>query len=142
VGNEAKFYIDGSWVDPLESGGAIAVIDPATEQEVARVAAGTVANVDAAVQAAHRAFTGYSRTTREERLILLADFLAAYKRRLPEIAAAMTIEVGIPKTFSERVQARIGEWHLETALKVLATMPLKRIGARPGSSANPSASVR
>jgi aldehyde dehydrogenase (NAD+) len=120
VGNEAKFYVDGSWVDPVEPGGTIAVIDPATEEEVACVAAGTVADVDAAVQAAHRAFAGYSRTTREERLALLADFLAAYKRRLPEIAAAMTSEVGIPKTFSERVQARIGEWHLETALKVLA----------------------
>jgi aldehyde dehydrogenase (NAD+) len=120
VGNEAKFYVDGSWVDPVEPGGTIAVIDPATEEEVACVAAGTVADVDAAVQAAHRAFAGYSRTTREERLALLTDFLAAYKRRLPEIAAAMTSEVGIPKTFSERVQARIGEWHLETALKVLA----------------------
>ena len=120
MGNEAKFYVDGAWVDPVEPGGTIAVIDPATEEEVACVAAGTVADVDAAVQAAHRAFAGYSRTTREERLALLTDFLAAYKRRLPEIAAAMTSEVGIPKTFSERVQARIGEWHLETALKVLA----------------------
>lgn len=79
MGSEAKFYIDGSWVDPLEPGGTIAVIDPATEQEVARVAAGTVADVDVAVQAAHRAFAGYSRTTREERLTLLTDILAAYK---------------------------------------------------------------
>ena len=32
----------------------------------------------------------------------------------------MTVEVGIPKTFSEGVQAKIGERHLQTAFNVLA----------------------
>lgn len=119
MSNEAKLYIDGCWVDPLEPGRWIAVINPATEEEVGRVAAGSEADVDAAVRAAHRAFPAYSESTREERLELLERILEGYRRRLPDIAAAMSAEVGIPKTFSEKVQARIGEWHLETAIKVL-----------------------
>lgn len=119
MSNEAKLYIDGCWVDPVEPGRWIAVINPATEEEVGRVAAGSEADVDAAVRAAHRAFPAYSESTREERLELLERILEGYRRRLPDIAAAMSAEVGIPKTFSEKVQARIGEWHLETAIKVL-----------------------
>ena len=119
MGNESKLYIDGRWVDPIEPGRWITVVDPATEEEVGRVAAASEADVDAAVQAAHRAFPSYSQSSREDRLALLESLLEGYKRRLPEIAAAMTAEVGIPKTFSEKVQARIGEWHLETAIKVL-----------------------
>ena len=119
MGNEAKFYIDGRWVDPVEPGDHIVVVDPSTEEEVARVARASRADVDAAVQAAHRAFASYSQTSREERLALLRRLLEVYRLRLPEISAAMTTEVGIPKTFSERVQASIGERHLETAIKVL-----------------------
>jgi len=103
----------------VEPGRWIAVMNPATEEEVGRVAAGSEADVDAAVRAAHRAFPAYSESTREERLELLERILEGYRRRLPDIAAAMSAEVGIPKTFSEKVQARIGEWHLETAIKVL-----------------------
>lgn len=103
----------------MEPGRWIAVMNPATEEEVGRVAAGSEADVDAAVRAAHRAFPAYSESTREERLELLERILEGYRRRLPDIAAAMSAEVGIPKTFSEKVQARIGEWHLETAIKVL-----------------------
>lgn len=116
---ESSLYIDGRWVDPAEPGRWITVINPATEEEVGWVAAGSAADADAAVQAAYRTFPAFSQSTREERLGLLEAILDGYRRRLPDIAAAMTAEIGIPKTFSEKVQARIGEWHLETAIKVL-----------------------
>ena len=123
--NESRLYIDGRWVDPIEPGRWITVINPATEEEVGRVAAGSEADVDAAVQAAHRAFPAYSQSTREERLGLLTRILDGYRRRLPEIAAAMTAEIGVPITFSEKVQARTGESHLETAIKVLREYPFE-----------------
>ena len=129
MSHRAKLYIDGQWVDPAVPGRLITVVNPATEEEVAQVAAGSEADIDAAVQAAHRAFPAYSQTTREERLALLEALLAAYKRRLPEIAAAMTTEVGIPKSFSEPVQANIGQRHLETAIEVLQGVSLRvRVG--------------
>jgi aldehyde dehydrogenase (NAD+) len=126
VGNEAKFYIDGQWLDPVESSGEIVVVNPATEEEVARVARGSTADVDAAVRAAHRALPSYSRTSREERIALLTRVLEGYRRRLPEMAAAMTTEVGIPTSFSEKVQARIGEWHLENDIEVLKEYPFEQ----------------
>ncbi len=125
MGHETKLYIDGRWVDPVETGRWITVVDPATEQEVAQVAAGSETDIDVAVRAAHRAFPSYSATSREERLELLEGILEGYKRRLSEIAAAMTTEVGIPKSFSEKVQACIGKRHLETAIKVLREYPFE-----------------
>ena len=126
MGNETKFYIDGQWVDPLDQSGEIVVVNPATEEEVARVARASTADVDAAVRAAHRAFPSYSQTSREERLGLLTRVLEGYRRRLPEMAAAMTTEVGIPTSFSEKVQARIGEWHLENDIEVLKEYPFEQ----------------
>jgi aldehyde dehydrogenase (NAD+) len=125
MGNEGRFYIGGEWVDPRESSGSIAVVNPATEKEVARVAAASAADVDAAVAAARDAFESYARTSREERLEILTRVLEAYRRRLPELAAAMTTEVGIPRSFSEQAQAPIGERHLKTAIDVLADYPFE-----------------
>ena len=121
MAHEGQFYIDGRWADPVDPGRWISVVNPATEEEVAQVAAGTEADIDAAVSAAHCAFESYSQTTRADRLELLENLLAAYRRRLPEIAAAMTTEVGIPKTFSEGVQAKIGERHIQAAFNALTS---------------------
>lgn len=120
MGHETQFYIDGRWVDPVDPGRWISVVNPATEEEVAQVAAGSEGDIDSAVSAASYAFESYSRTTRGDRLELLENLLAAYRRRLTEIAAAMTTEVGIPKTFSEGVQAKIGERHVQAIFNALA----------------------
>ncbi len=122
---QAQFYIDGRWVDPVEPGETIAVVDPATETEVARVAAATAADVESAVAAAHHAFESYGRTSREERLELLARVLDAYRRRMPEIAAAMTTEVGIPRGLAEGGQVMAGAGHLQRAIEVLTDYPLE-----------------
>lgn len=116
---EQSLYIDGRWVSPAEPGQFIAVIDPSTEEKIAEVACAGKADVDKALQAAQRAFVSFSQTTREERLELLEALLAAYRKRKAAIAEAMTAEVGIPASFSEPVQATIGERHLDTIIKVL-----------------------
>ncbi len=119
-----QFYIDGQWVDPVEPGETIAVVDPATEDEVALVAAATAADVESAVAAAHRAFESYSQTTREERIEFLTRLREAYKRRIPEIAAAMTTEVGIPRGLAEGGQVLAGARHLKEAMEALRDYPL------------------
>ena len=48
MGNEGKFYIGGRWVEPAGTGADIIVVNPATEEVVGRVAAGSAADVDAA----------------------------------------------------------------------------------------------
>ncbi|HET6476119.1 MAG TPA: aldehyde dehydrogenase family protein [Thermoleophilia bacterium] len=123
---QSQFYIGGRWVDPVGPGETITVIDPSTEVEVAQVAAASDADVDAAVRAAHAAFASYGRASREERLELLARVLEAYRRRMPEIAAAMTTEVGIPRGLAQGGQVMAGVGHLQRAIEVLADYPLEQ----------------
>ena len=122
----SRFYIDGQWVEPAHPGAEIAVVDPATEEEVARIAAASPDDVEAAVQAAHRAFESYSQTTREERVELLTALREAYKKRIPQIAEAMTTEVGIPKGLAEGGQVLAGARHLKMALEALREYPLEQ----------------
>ena len=65
-----RFYIDGAWVTP-PGRRELAVINPATEQQVGTIMLGTADDVDVAVKAARTAFETYSQTTREERVALL-----------------------------------------------------------------------
>ncbi len=122
----SRFYIDGRWVAPAHPGEDIAVIDPATEEEVARVAAASSDDVEAAVQAAHRAFGSWSQTTREERIGLLTALREAYKKRIPRIAEAMTAEVGIPKALAAGGQVLAGARHLKVAIDALRDYPLEQ----------------
>ena len=48
---ETECFIDGKWV-PAASGKTFATINPATEEEIAQVAEGDAADVDAAAKAA------------------------------------------------------------------------------------------
>ena len=51
--DRTKVFIDGRWVSPSGTG-SIEVVDPATEEVIGKVPAGSVADVDAAVSAARR----------------------------------------------------------------------------------------
>jgi aldehyde dehydrogenase (NAD+) len=126
VTDGSRFYIDGQWVEPAHPGNEIVVVNPATEEEAAKIAAASSADVEAAVQAAHRAFPSYSQTTREERIELLTRLREAYKKRIPEIAAAMTTEVGIPRGLAEGGQVLAGARHLKEAVEALREYPLER----------------
>lgn len=117
----SRFYIDGRWVEPCRPGDEIAVVDPATEEEVARVAAASPADVEAAVQAARRAFESWSQTSREERIEALTAVREAYKKRIPQIAEAMMTEVGIPRGLAFGGQVLAGARHLKEALEALKT---------------------
>jgi betaine-aldehyde dehydrogenase len=66
-----QLYINGEWVSP-DLGGYMDVIDPATEQVLQRVAAGTEEDIDHAVRAARRAFDSeWGQTTGAERAVWL-----------------------------------------------------------------------
>lgn len=113
-----KFYIDGAWVDPVAAR-TLDVINPATEQAVARISLGGAEDVDRAVKAAQRAFISFSRTSRQERIDLLEAILAEYGRRQDEMALAITTEMGAPAALARNAQAFMGAAHLSTAIAVL-----------------------
>jgi aldehyde dehydrogenase (NAD+) len=115
-----QFYIDGAWVDPVESK-ELKVINPATEEVAGVISMGSSKDVDRAVMAARRAFDSYSRTTPAERLALMERMLAAYKAHYDEIAQAISIEMGAPITLSKGSQTRIGVGHISAMIDVLKT---------------------
>jgi aldehyde dehydrogenase (NAD+) len=115
-----KFYIDGGWVDPAQPG-TLDVINPATECAYASIAMGSAVDVDRAVAAAKRAFPAFSRTSREQRLEILRNILAAYDERYEEIALAVSQEMGAPLSFAREAQAWAGQVHMKAAIAALET---------------------
>lgn len=116
--NYLQFYIDGRWVDPVVPK-SIDVINPATEKPAGRISMGSAADVDAAVNAARKAFASYSQTSVAERVALLERVIDEYKKRYADVAAAITEEMGAPVKLANEAQAAMGLAHLQTALGVL-----------------------
>jgi aldehyde dehydrogenase (NAD+) len=122
---QLQFYIDGRWVDPIEPH-RIDVVNPASEQVCGHISLASAADVDRAVKAARAAFATWSETSREERLAIFEKILAEYQRRAPDLAAAITEEMGAPVGLSERAQVPTGLMHLFTAAEVLKTYEFER----------------
>ena len=116
--NYLKFYINGTWVDPVTPK-TLDVINPATEAVAGRISMGSAADVDAAVRAARAAFASYSQTSVAERVALLEAIINEYKKRYADMAAAITEEMGAPAMLAQKAQAAMGVGHLTTALNVL-----------------------
>ncbi|BCP56069.1 aldehyde dehydrogenase [Kaistia sp. 32K] len=118
MSHNLQFYIDGAWVDP-EVPNVIDVIDPSTEDAFAQISLGTKADVDKAVAAARRAFETFGFTSPAERLELLRRVVEIYKKRSPDLALAVSREMGAPRPFALDSQVGIGLAHLEKIVEVL-----------------------
>jgi aldehyde dehydrogenase (NAD+) len=112
-----QFYIDGAWVAPSGSR-ELAVIDPSTEQACAVIAIGDDADADRAVAAAKRAFPRWSRTEPAERLRLVERLLDIYKRRAPDMAKAISMEMGAPIDMALERQVGAGAYHITNFITV------------------------
>ena len=122
-----KFYIDGAWVAPLQSQ-PMNVINPATEQAVATISIGSAADADRAVKAARKAFASYSQTTVAQRGELLQSIIAVYKKRMDDVAMAVSQEMGAPlEKLAKRAQAPAGLGHFIVAAKVLADFEFEKM---------------
>ncbi|MBS0502983.1 MAG: aldehyde dehydrogenase family protein [Proteobacteria bacterium] len=124
-----KHYIDGQWVES-EGGARHLVINPATEEPCTEITLGSKTDTDKAVAAARKAFETFSQTGVEERAALLERIAAVYKTRMPDIAAAISAEMGAPISFATAAQAPTGLGHLMTTLKALRDFPFEeKVGA-------------
>lgn len=129
MAERTKFYIGGTWVEPKEQR-TLPVVNPATEEAMYEIAIGGPADVDAAVAAARAAWPAFAATTREERLALLARILEVYAKRMRDIGAAISDEMGAPLGLAERVHAGAGLSHFMTTQEALKTYSFEeRIGA-------------
>ncbi|WP_321840378.1 aldehyde dehydrogenase family protein [Paraburkholderia bannensis] len=89
----AKHFIGGEWCPPA-SGETLAALDPSTGQPFAELARGNAADIDAAVQAARRAFEGpwgaLSPAERGRLLFALAGLVTRDKEILAQLEAQDT----------------------------------------------------
>jgi aldehyde dehydrogenase (NAD+) len=113
-----QFYIDGKWVAPTKPRD-FAVINPATEEQIATISLGSADDVDKAVAAAKRAFDSFSETTVEQRRELLKRIIAVYKAKSQEMAQAISSEMGAPLAFAKAAQVGAGLAHFMEILRVL-----------------------
>lgn len=129
MADREKFYIGGAWVSPHEAR-VFPVVNPATEERIYDLAIGGPADVDAAVAAARAAWPSFAATTREERVALLARIIELYGRRMRDVGAAISDEMGAPLTLGERVHAAAGLSHFMTTHEALKTFVFEeRLGA-------------
>jgi aldehyde dehydrogenase (NAD+) len=122
---QLNFYIDGQWIAPATPR-AHDVINPATEEICGRISLGSAADVDKAVAAARRAFESFSQTSTAERAALLDKIIAIYLKRMPELAEAISQEMGAPLPFALSAQAPAGLGYLQDARAQLDTFTFER----------------
>ena len=91
-----KMLIGGKWLD-AQSGKAYGVVNPATEEDIARVPLGDKLDVDRAVEAARKAFPAWSRTSQVERNRIVNAMASTIRANLAELAALDTLDHGTPK---------------------------------------------
>lgn len=116
--NLEKHYINGQWVDSRGST-THEVINPATETPIATVRLGSEADADAAVNAAKTAFSGFSQSSKEERLALLDRIIEAYTARYEDLAQAVSQEMGAPIKLARDAHVAAGLGHFHTMRAIL-----------------------
>ena len=112
------FYINGAWVDPVQSND-LQVIDPSTEEACAIISLGSDPDTNAAVAAAKEAFVGWAETPLEERKAALKRLQNAYNERAEDMAQAISMEMGAPIDWSRTQQVTAGSWHMDGFFKAL-----------------------
>ena len=123
-----QFYIDGQWVAPAGQG-SIEVFSPTDGALLATVPQGSAADADKAVLAARRAFDAWSVTAPAERAAYLKKIQEGLKARTDEIAKTITLEMGMPYKFSQRIQVGSPTASFGMYSKMLADFPFEeRVG--------------
>jgi aldehyde dehydrogenase (NAD+) len=124
--DKLQFYINGSWVDS-ESNEKIEVINPANEEVIGHVTAGTKEDIDRAVAAAFQAFSSFQYTLKEERIELLNNIISEYENRYDDFVQAITEEMGAPLWLSEKAQASTGIKNIHETLDALKDYQFEKL---------------
>jgi betaine-aldehyde dehydrogenase len=122
VPDDRPMWIDNTHVAPAE-GAWIDSEDPATEEVLGRVPAGTAADVDRAVAAASRAWDGWRYTAANDRAELLHEAVARSFDHHEELVELLTREQGKARPEQEEE----AEWAL-TSLRYYAELGRNGLG--------------
>lgn len=128
-----KQLINGEWVG-ARNGKQWDLINPATEEVITAVPYGDERDCSQAIEAAHDAFKGWSRTNPHERAAVLKKAAAIMHERLTEFAQVTVLESGKPlaeATGEWRVAANFFEWYAEEGKRNYGTfIPANRNNKR------------
>jgi len=133
MSNNEKFYINGTWCDPVNSS-KFDVIHPGNEEIIASIAMGSEADVNLAVDAAREAFKSWQFSKVEDRVALLERILTVYNSRAEEFVKIMPLEMGTTISFSREVHMPVGIGHIEAAVEALQNHTFERPSIRGGST--------
>lgn len=95
MGESKQMYINGEWIS-AESGETLAVINPATCEQVGTVSFGDAREAKKAIDAAHEAFQSWSRLTARERSKYLSTLAELVRKNRDELAGLISAEMGKP----------------------------------------------
>jgi acyl-CoA reductase-like NAD-dependent aldehyde dehydrogenase len=90
-----KMWINGKWTD-ADSGKTFVVVNPATEEEIARVPLAGKSDVDKAVEAARKAFPAWSGKPQTERTAIVNKIAAELRNHAEEFAQLDRMDHGTP----------------------------------------------
>ena len=129
--DQDALFIGGRWARPA-SDAVLEVISPHTEEVAARVPEGSVADIDAAVASARKAFDEgpWPRMSPAERIEIVQAFSGLYAAKLGEMAEVITTEMGSPISFSNLAQAPAPWMQIEAFLAAGREFPWET--RRPG----------
>jgi succinate-semialdehyde dehydrogenase/glutarate-semialdehyde dehydrogenase len=128
-----QLFIDGQWQDAAD-GRSLAVFNPASGQEIGRVAHAGKPDLDRALAAAQKGFETWRDTPAAERSKIMRRAAGLMRERAAEIAALLTQEQGKPLAEAKGeaiASADIIEWFAEEGFRVYGrVVPSRHLAVR------------
>ena len=121
----SKHYINGQWVASID-GREMAVENPSTEEKIATITLGGVADADAAVAAAKAAFPAWAATDPLNRIAALERLMEVYKGQAEDMAQAISFEMGAPIALARTAQVGAGAGHLKNTIRTAKGFAFER----------------
>ena len=126
---DTRLFIHGQWRDAAE-GKTLPVFNPATGQEIGRVAHATSTDLDEALLAAQKGFDTWRNMTAQERGKIMRKAAALLRERSAQIAALLTQEQGKPLAEAKgevMAGADIIDWFAEEGSRVYGRVVSSRV---------------
>jgi aldehyde dehydrogenase (NAD+) len=124
VGWRCRLFIDGTWEDGTGSE-ELEVVNPATEDVIARVPQASTKDIEKAIGAARAAFDEgpWGRTSPADRSKLMLRAVEEMQKRLPDLVELNIAEAGSTRDLAESTQTTVGINHFTHWAERAATFP-------------------
>ncbi|MFL9898665.1 aldehyde dehydrogenase family protein [Paraburkholderia fungorum] len=112
------FHVDGQ-LRPSTGTNTITLVSPVTEQPVGELLSCSKADVDAAIDSAHRCFPRWASSSIEQRERALLALRAAIAKRTERIVESLVVEVGVPVWVGRSMQVPMPLANLDAIIEGL-----------------------